>query len=221
MNIWRFIFGSQELIVSSIAICGVFSLLNILYPRFKNIKIITHFMYTTTENLVNQYAFRAHFLLFFLFVFYIILTNNILSIFSFPTLFLNKTIIGVIVCTNTILGLTTGIYYKKHRAITDLVDPSLPIILQIICFPLELISVSIRIIILLVRPYVFAIVGHNVLDAILHVCSTSSSYFMSVAATALAIIVKIMDLFTGIIQAYVFILLCAILFGKFNKKLSK
>ena len=87
MNMWGFIFGSQELIVSSVAICGVFSLLNILYPKFKNIKIITHFIYTTTQNIVNQYAFRAHFLLFFLFIFYIILTNNILSIFSFPTLF--------------------------------------------------------------------------------------------------------------------------------------
>ena len=220
MNLEKLFLGNISITIAAGAICGVFSLLNLFYSKTKAIKIVVHFIYTLTKDTVQQYTYRSQFLPFFLFIFGFVLTNNILSIFAFRTLFDNAIIVACVVCTNTLLGILTGIYYKGYHAITDLVDPSLPIALRFGFFPMELVSVSIRILMVFVRLYVFTVISHKVLDIVLELCENSPSIFMLILNTMLVIVVKLLDLFSGIMQAYIFTMLCAIVFGKFNKKIN-
>jgi hypothetical protein len=217
-GIYKLFFDFGPLSTSAGIILGILCITNVLYSRSQLIKMTLHGIYQSTSSVVKEYAYRSKFLYFFIFVICVAGCNNVISALSFHSIMSDPYVVLVFIGSDVLLGLIAGLYYKKYRAITDIAEPTLPLSLRFMFFPIEFIILIARITTICARLFINATISHAVLDNLICACDTNNSILMKIIIFNIVVIIKAMDLFIGLIHPRILVTQMSMIFGKFNEE---
>ncbi len=211
----------------SISIVLVFASMRYFYKKSKLVKGIVHQISgNVNENSKDNVGTHKYWILFF-YYFMVISFNGILGSIGIGDLFgycktsyLNPQIAPVLFIAPAILFA----FYKSFRrkgikALTDLAERELPLLVRIFMFPMEMFMLLIKMCILPFRLGMHAYISHEIIHSLLRVMTdqVNEGDPKSVMIGAILILIKLMEIMSGFIQALIFTINMSILFGKLYK----
>lgn len=107
----------------------------------------------------------------------------------------------------------TNVYANKHYWKHNLIMPGVPFIMKLILVPIEIISMFTKPFTLLVRLFANVTGGHIIIICLISMIFIVQSYVMAVPSVLLALIIFVLELIFGALQAYIFTLLSALYIG--------
>ena len=219
----------------SISIVLVSASIRYFYKKNKFIKGIIHQISTTTsDNSKDNVGTHKYWILFF-YYFIIISLNGILGSIGIGDLFgycktnyLNPETHRLLPQISPVLFIAPAVlfaFYKsfKHkgiRALTDLAEPELPLAIRIFMFPIELFMLLIKMCILPFRLGMHAYISHEIIHSLLRVMTNQVNEGdpKSIMIGFILVLIKLMEIMSGFIQALIFTINMSILFGKLYKE---
>lgn len=107
----------------------------------------------------------------------------------------------------------TNINANKHYWKHNLVMPGVPFVMKLILVPIEIISMFTKPFTLLVRLFANVTGGHIIIICLISMIFIVKSYVMAIPSILLALIIFVLELIFGALQAYIFTLLSALYIG--------
>ena len=212
----------------SIAIVLIFASLRYYYKKSKFVKGLIHQISTNVNQSSQENVGTSKYWIFFFYYFMIISLNGLLGALGIGDLFGHYDISYInpkltpffFILPAIIFAVYKSIRHKGIRAITDLTERELPLPVRIIIFPIELAMVLIKSLVLPFRLAIHAYISHEIMHSLLRMIvdqlnegDPSSSLIFSIA-----ILIKMMEIMSSVIQALIFTINMSILFGKFYKE---
>lgn len=154
-------------------------------------------------------------------IFYFIAINNIVSCFGFFPM--NSVMIVPMILSGilAITGFTIGIYKKKLNILWDLIPHGIPLVLQPLIFFIELLSLIIKPFTLFFRLFLNIFIGHYITHVICELITNIDGWLgilMLPVSQFILIPLNVIELFTGLLQAYIFINFGSLLIASLTEK---
>lgn len=99
--------------------------------------------------------------------------------------------------------------YWKH----NLTVPGVPVLMKVLLVPIEVVSMFVKPFTLLIRLFANITGGHIIVISLISMIFIVKSYVMAVPSVLLALIIFVLELIFGALQAYIFTLLSALYIG--------
>ncbi|MCQ2214656.1 MAG: F0F1 ATP synthase subunit A [Bacteroidales bacterium] len=147
-------------------------------------------------------------------LFFFIWINNIIGLIPFFPFSTNLS--GNIAFTATLAVGTfilTNFNATKHYWIHNFTVPGVPFVMKFILVPIEIVTMFIRPFTLLVRLFANVTGGHIIILSLISMIFIIGSIAMSVPSILLTLIIFVLEIIFGALQAYIFTLLSALYIG--------
>lgn len=177
------------------------------------VELLVLFVKDIADEQIGGYK-AAKFTPYLLTLFYFIWINNLIGLVPFfpgaSNLSGNISFTAILAVFTYIL---TTVNANKHYWKHNLVMPGVPFVMKLILVPIEVISMFIKPFTLLVRLFANVTGGHIIIICLISMIFIVKSYVMVVPSILLALVIFVLELIFGALQAYIFTLLSALYIG--------
>ena len=147
-------------------------------------------------------------------LFFFIWINNLIGLFPvFPG---SSNLSGNIAFTGILAVFTffiTTFSGNKHYWKEVFMVPGVPVLLKVILVPIEIISLFTKPFTLLIRLFANVTGGHIIIISLVSIIFIAQSYAMAPISILLSLVIFVLELIFGLLQAYIFTLLSALYIG--------
>ena len=147
-------------------------------------------------------------------LFFFIWINNIIGLI--PVFPFSTNLSGNIAFTATLaIGtfILTNVNASKHYWVHNFTVPGVPFVMKFILVPIEIVTMFIRPFTLLVRLFANVTGGHIIILSLISMIFIIGSLLMSLPSILLTLIIFVLEIIFGALQAYIFTLLSALYIG--------
>lgn len=215
-NIFSISVSIKNVTISFIVTNLFFLIIRIMYGQNHIITNIVDnlFVFIEKECMKYLHANNSITVSFFLTIFIFISFMNILGSIGFYPVTANPLLVFQLSCFIFFIYLIVALYQKSYRFFWEIVPSSIPALIKPWVIILEFISILIKPIAMSIRLALNMFIGHLCV-LILQILSTNSSgmYFLSVF---IAVFIKLIEFIVCVLQAYIFTLMCILLFATIN-----
>lgn len=208
LNLFGFTCDITNLLIVAIVYSLFMIILGLAYRHNKIIQNVFRKIFDLIKNVAisNAGSEKYAFLLFFLFI--AILITNLLRCFGFVAV--NSFYFFPVIYSAFIVffGLFYGFKVRKLKFFWNLVPHSVPAFLKLPLMIIETVTLITKPIILCARLFLNITIGHIVVHSLTQVALSFGSF--GLLATPLFVIINLMEIGIGIIQAYVFVVFSAL-----------
>jgi len=148
-------------------------------------------------------------------VFFFILTCNFLGLIPYGATATGNVSVtaGMALCTFLMVQIAGMVHNGVFGYWKNLVPPGLPLPVTLILIPIELIGLVSKPFALCIRLFANMTAGHVIILAILGLIFLFKAYAIALVAVPFALAIYMLEIFVGLIQAYVFTMLSAVFIG--------